>query len=115
MSEGLCLVSDVFVRVEACATITVAVPASSHLYEPRCDLQGDPALPVCRHRLLEEEPVQADGGTGRSGRDRHRGREHPHPAGAGREHGNYASLWPLHGGRWNCPVRKYLTEAALVI
>lgn len=50
--------------------------------------QSDPALTVRGHGLPEEEPVQADGGTGRSSGDRHCGREHPHPAGQGQENGD---------------------------
>lgn len=50
--------------------------------------QSHSALTVRGHRLPEEEPVQADGGTGRSSRDRHCGREHPHPSGQGEKHGD---------------------------
>lgn len=49
--------------------------------------QSHPALTIRGHRLPEEEPVQADGGTGRSSRHRHCGREHPHPSGQGEKYG----------------------------
>ena len=54
---------------------------------PMSPIQGDPAVATRGRGLPEEESVQADGGPGWSGRDRHRGGEHPRPAGQGQERG----------------------------
>lgn len=56
--------------------------------------QSHSAFAVRGHRLLEEKPVQTDGWTGRSSRDRHCGREHPHPSGQGQKHGECTHSMP---------------------
>lgn len=52
--------------------------------------QSDSALAVCGHGVSQEEPVQTDGGESWSSGDRHRGGEHPYPAGTGEDQGSYA-------------------------